>query len=203
MENPASRFQIRLWATCTVLAPLLIAIAQFFWKDGMVTARAGILQVLAFTCWIPAFQGMYHLIRPTMPRFAAIGFALAAYACIGGNNFGVDGIYNEAMGITSLEAANQLHQQLGFNAVLYLFLPGGLFPLSLLAAGILLLRYRRISTAAGILLCIGAICFPLSRIPRIDLLAHLDNGILLIAHLLIARTLLTHTSPPSASASPG
>lgn len=186
MENRTSKLQQNLWASCLVLAPLLIAIAQFFWRDGMLTTTAGVLQVLAFTCWIFAFQGMFHPLKNDLPRYAVLGFAVAVYACIGGNNFGVDGIYGEAMGLENLDAANELHGQIGAPAVLYLFLPGILFPLSLLVLGVQLLRMKKVSKLAGVLLCLAAVGFPLSRMPRIDLLAHLDNVLLLASHVLIA-----------------
>lgn len=197
MENQVSKLQQNLWAGSLVAAPLFISIAQFFWRDGMVTATAGVLQVLSFTCWIFAFQGMFHLLKDDMPRYAVIGFSVAVYACIGGNNFGVDGIYAEAMGLESLEAGNQLHQRIGAPTALYLFIPGILFPLSLLVLGIQLLRTRKVSTLAGVLLCIGAVCFPLSRMPRIDLLAHIDNVLLLASHVLITLELLKDLQPAS------
>jgi hypothetical protein len=195
MENQVSKLQQNLWAGCLVLAPLFIGIAQFFWRGGMVTATAGTIQVLSFACWIFAFQGMFQLLKTDLPRYAVIGFAVAVYACIGGNNFGVDGIYAEAMGLESLEAGNQLHQQIGAPTALYLFIPGILFPLSLLVLGIQLLRTKKVSALAGVLLCIGAIGFPLSRMPRIDLLAHIDNVLLLASHALIALELLKHFQP--------
>jgi hypothetical protein len=144
---------------------------------------------VAFTCWIIAFQGMFHTLRNDLPRYSAIGFAVAAYACIGGNNFGVDGIYADAMGLETLEANNQFVEKIGFPAVVSLFIPGALFPLSMLILGIQLIRKKKLSKFTGILFCIAALCFPLSRIPRIDLFAHADNVLLLVSHGLIAREL--------------
>lgn len=195
MRQMESKLQFTIWKTCLILAPGLVAAAQFFWKDGMLTTTAGVLQVLSFTCWILAFQGMFHPLKTDMPRYAAIGFALAVYGCIGGNNFGVDGIYDQAMGLESLEASGQLLQQMGSSTLVFLFIPGGLFPLSLLVLSILLWRTKKISPLAGLLLFLGAVCFPLSRIPRIDLLAHLDNVLLLAAHILIAVELFGQRRP--------
>lgn len=186
MDNHVSRSQKNLWISCFILAPLFISLAQFFWHDGMVSMTAGVLQVIAFTCWIFAFQGMFHVLRQEMPKYAVYGFAVAVYACIGGNNFGVDGIYGEAIGLNNLTEAGELLNKIGWPTAFYLFIPGGLFPLSLLWLGVQLWRNKKVSTLTGILLCLGAICFPLSRIPRIPLLAHLDNIILLTAHILVA-----------------
>ena len=186
MTTSVTSLQRRLWTAAIIGAPLLLSIAQFFWQEGKVTTIAGTLQVLSFALWVLAFQGMFNLIQKALPRYAVIGFALAVYACIGGNNFGVDGIYGEAMGLKTLAEFNELHAKIGFPTAVILFIPGTLFPLSMLLLGIQLVRTKRVSTLAGILLCIGAACFPLSRIPRIDILAHIDNVVLLMAHIVIA-----------------
>ncbi|HAE35482.1 MAG TPA: hypothetical protein PK742_04080 [Chitinophagales bacterium] len=177
--------QKQVWNTSLVLAPILLAAAQFFWDDGRVTTTAGVLQVLAFTVWIFSFQGLFQVIRKDLPTYSVIGFILAAYACIGGNNFGVDGIYTEAMGFTDLEAAAEFTGSIGSSTLAFLFIPGGLFPLSMMILSVQLTRKKKIRLLTGVLFFIGALCFPLSRIPRIDMLAHIDNLILLIAHLLI------------------
>lgn len=107
MDHQVSKLQQNFWTFCLVAAPLLIAVAQFYWRDGMLTAQAGVLQVLSFTLWIFAFQAMSHQLKNELPRYALFGFSVAVYACIGGNNFGVDGIYTDAMGLQSLEANSQ------------------------------------------------------------------------------------------------
>ena len=121
-----------------------------------------------------------------MPVYAISGFFIAVFSCLGGNNFGVDGIYGTQMGVDSMEEKTALHESIGSSTLAYLFIPGALFPLSLLILGINLVRKKVLPAWIGILLCLGAIGFPLSRIPRIDLLAHADNLILLLSHLAAA-----------------
>jgi hypothetical protein len=187
--------QKRIWAVSLIAAPLLLIIAQFFWNEnGRVTVDAGWLQVLAFFCWIPAFHAMFSLVQEKAPRYAIIGFVIACYACIGGNNFGIDGMYTDALGIQTAEAAQGLYDQIGGKIAPVLFIPGILFPLSLITLGVVLWRTRSVSSLAALLLIIGGLCFPLSRIPRIDLLAHIDNVILLVAHVMIALEVLKSTS---------
>ena len=86
MEN--KHFETSLEYQSRARPPILLAAAQFFWDDGRVTTTAGVLQVLAFTVWIFSFQGLFQVIRKDLPTYSVIGFILAAYACIGGNNFG-------------------------------------------------------------------------------------------------------------------
>jgi hypothetical protein len=180
--------QQNIWRMALVAAPFFILLSQFFWKDGLVTQTGGWLQVLAFTLWIPAFQGMFNLLKEEMPRYAAIGFLIAVYTCIGGAGFGFDGIYTDAMGYTSIDAVDRLHAEIGFPLIISLFMPGVLFPLSLLVLAIQLIRAKIIPTWVGIVFILAALGFPLSRMSRIDFLAHFDNVLLLISHTYIALT---------------
>lgn len=177
--------QKSIWNLSMILAPLLIVISQFFWVNGVLTITAGVLQVFAYFFWIFAFQGMFQLLQESMPRYAVVGFFVAVLSCIGGNNFGVDGIYGDLMGVTTQAQMDEMHNKIGGAAVAYLFLPGLLFPLSLLVLGINLIRTQSVTFGIGLLLCIAAIGFPLSRVPRIDWIAHLDNFLLLISHVLV------------------
>lgn len=181
-----TRLQKNVWIVSLIFAPLLLVAAQFYWKNGLVTSTAGWLQVLAFTFWIPAFQGMFSLLRQKMPKYAILAFLIAIYACIGGNNFGIDGVYMEAFGIYSLDEAQSMHDGFGLAKIITLYLPGALFPLSILILGICLLYSKSVPTWLGILLIIAAIGFPMSRIPREPIYAHIDNFFLLISHVVVA-----------------
>lgn len=121
-------------------------------------------------------------------RLYTIGFLIAVYASIGGAGFGFDGIYTEAMGIATMEDARAFHAGVGFPLIVSMFLPGALFPLTLVLAGILLIRSKEVKIWVGVLLIVAAIGFPLSRMPRIELLSHIDNVLLLLSHILIAFT---------------
>lgn len=185
-----SKLQRQIWIFTLIAAPLLLCIAQFFWIDGRVTATAGWIQVIAFVFWIPAFQAMFVLLKPQFPSYAVWGFLIAVYASVAGAGFGYDGIYTDAFDIESAEAAGNLHSEIGFPIVLTLFLPGILFPISLLLLGIQLIRAKKVQLWVGLILSLAAVGFPLSRVPRIDLLAHLDNALLLFSHILIAIILM-------------
>ncbi len=185
LEN---RLSINNWRFAMVAAPLLIAVSQFFTQNGLVTATSGWLQVLSFTFWIVAFYGMFLKTYGAFPGYSTIGFLIAVYASIGGAGFGFDGIYTEAMGITSMGDARAFHAEVGFPLIVSLFLPGALFPLTLVLAGFLLIRSKQVKIWVGVLLIVAAIGFPLSRMPRIELLSHIDNVLLLLSHILIAFT---------------
>lgn len=181
-----TKFEQNSWRITMVGAPLLVAVSQFFWEDGLLTPTAGWLQVLAFTCWIVAFKGMFDITRDKMPKYSAIGFLIAAYASVGGAGFGFDGIYISAMDLTSQADVTALHGEMGLPLQIALFIPGVFFPLSLLVLGIQLIRSKSVTIWVGLLLIIAAIGFPVSRIPRIEWIAHADNVLLILSHVLIA-----------------
>ncbi len=53
------------------------------------------------------------------------------------------------MGIASISDARAFHAEVGLPLIVSLFLPGALFPLTLVLAGILLVRAKQVKTWAG------------------------------------------------------
>ncbi len=175
-----------LWVASMILAPLLLAISQFFWAGQVLSSTAGALQVLSFLFWIFAFQGMFEQIKEAYPKFAVWGFFLAVYGCLAGNNFGVEGIFIDAYNNLVPDSAVGFNGKVGNAALIAFFIPGALAPLSWLILGILFVIQKKIPLWLGLSLVIAAIGFPLSRIPRIDWLAHLDNALLLVSMVILA-----------------
>lgn len=173
----------KLYGVSLILAPLLLAVATFFWQDGAIGMVGGTIQVYAYLFWLPAMLGLLSLLRPTMPNFAVWGVLLVTWVCLAGNNFGMQGIYEASFGQAGADEAQlaAANGAMGVAGVLVLYLPGLLFPLTLVLLGILLWRKRAVSPILAVLLCVGALAFPASRIPRIDLIAHLADLLLLVA----------------------
>lgn len=172
-------FKPTLWAVCFIAAPLLVGLSTFFWKNGEYGVTGGVVLALAMVFWIPAFVALFALISEQMPVYSFIGFLLAVYGCVSGVAFAVVGIFSEAFGISHdafLKSAQE--HSLAFN--LLLFWPGPLFPLSLLVLTIVLTLKRVTPVCVGVLMCAGAIAFPVSRIPRIELIAHISDLLLII-----------------------
>ncbi len=175
-----------LWLASMILAPLLLAISQFFWAGQVLSSTAGALQVLSFLFWIFAFQGMFEQIKEAYPKYAVWGFFLAVYGCLAGNNFGVEGIFIDAYNNLVPDSAVGFNGKVGNAALIAFFIPGALAPLSWLILGILFVIQKKIPLWLGLSLVIAAIGFPLSRIPRIDWLAHLDNALLVVSMVILA-----------------
>jgi hypothetical protein len=162
-----------------ILAPLLLGISTFFWTHGEYGVAGGTVLAFSTVLWIGAFALLFGLLRREMPAYASLGFILAVYGCLGGANFGMVGVFSETFGISHREyLQGAAAHALGFN--LLLFWPGPLFPLSLFVLGIQLGRKKVIPGWAAAMVCLGALAFPVSRIPRIDWIAHTADVLLAI-----------------------
>jgi hypothetical protein len=162
-----------------IIAPLLLGTSTFFWKSGDYGITGGTILVISMIFWIPAFTALFKLLRYQMPHYTSIGFLIAIFGCISGANFGMVGVFSEAFGIShQTYLAEAARHSFAFN--LLLFWSGPLFPLSLLVLGINLIIKKTLPVWTGLLICLGAIAFPLSRIPRIESLAHIADFLLAI-----------------------
>ncbi len=171
------------WGLSLILAPSLFAASTFFWihTNGRTEygAIGGTIIAVATVFWIPAFIGLFALLKERMPRYATWGLLVAIYGCIGGAAFGLEGLFAEAFSIPH-ELRREAWARFPTTFNLTFFWPGPLFPLSLLVLGAMLIRTRSMPRWAGILICLAAIAFPVSRIPRIDLVAHAADVLLLV-----------------------
>lgn len=179
--HPYLRTERTVCGLALILAPLLLAASTFFWQNGQLGLVGGTIQVWSFIFWIPAMLGLLSLLRGAMPRFAAWAMLLVAMVCIGGANFAMDGIYLAGFGMMNGAPVDPdaFHAIISPASVLVLYLPGLFFPLSLMLIGFLLWRTGNAMPLLALLLIVGALCFPLSRLPRIELLAHLADLLLL------------------------
>lgn len=183
MEN---QLQKAVWKISLIIAPLLVAISQFYWSNGVLGETAGVVQIYGFVFWVIAYQGMFEQLRPQYPRYATFGFMIAVLACVGGCFFGFEGLYNEALGISDTAAAGDLHAKFGTGRVVALLIPGVSNPLSWLVMAVMLWKAGKTLWWQSCIFGFAAILFPMSRIPRIPWLAHVDNALMLIAMCLIS-----------------
>ena len=170
---------MKLSFAALILAPLLLGISTFFWTHGEYGVAGGTMLALSTVFWIGCFAVLFGLLGRELPVYASAGFIIAVYGCIGGANFGMVGVFSEAFGISHrayLDGAAAHSLWFG----LLLFWPGPLFPLSLFVLGIQLARKRVIPGWAAALIGLGALAFPVSRIPRIEWVAHTADLLLAI-----------------------
>lgn len=114
--------------------------------------------------------------------------ALYGVVC-GGTAFAFRGLFTEIYGISPAVALQSLNAH-PFVANAIFWIAGPAFPVSLLILGIVLIRTKTVPLWVGILLVFGGAIFPISRIPRIALIAHAADVLLLIPMWYIGVRLL-------------
>jgi hypothetical protein len=174
-----------------VLGPAGSAIATYFWTDGRYGASGGTILVLAMVVWAYGLIGLLGAVRPHAPRYAAVALPVFLYGIMGGAAFGFQGVFEDVFD-QSADASLDALAAHPVAANLLLWIPGPVMPLSLLALGAVLGRTRVIPLWSAALLCAGAVAFPVSRIPRIDLVAYLADALLVVAFAAIARNAIGH-----------
>jgi hypothetical protein len=172
----------KLFGLALIIAPILLGLSTFFWQGRVIGMAGGVLGVYAFTFWAPALFGLLSLVQERMPSLGTWGILLVVFACIGGANWAMDGILAQAYPAagSGVVTGDSLFVAMGVAGVLVLQVPGLLFPVTLITIGIALLRTRAVPSWCAITLLLGAVAFPASRIPRIEMLAHVADLLLLV-----------------------
>lgn len=168
-------------------APLLYATSGFYWiNGGQYSVTCGTLIVIGSFFWVYALIGLFDLLKEQTPRYATLGRAVATYGCVcGGVAFGLQGMFSEMFNISHKAMLQGMaHFPIASNLVFWL--AGPVFPLSILILGIVLSIKRVVPFWIGILLSAGGLLFPLSRIFRIELVAHLVDLLMLVPTWYIA-----------------
>lgn len=163
-------------------APLLTGVSTFFWAGYNVGITSGMIQVLAAVFWIVALLGMAEVLRPRWGRTATLMSLLMVYVGIGLSSFGYEGMFGEAFTTAGgVEVSRlELRRGLGWSLLPTMLMPGGLFPLAFIVFGVLLWRLKAIPAWCMLVLVIGGVSFPMGRIPRVQMIAHLSDLLLLI-----------------------
>jgi hypothetical protein len=179
-----------------IMAPFIFGASTFYWKNGEYGITGGTILVLSMVFWIPAFIGLFEFLKDKMPTYTSIGFLIATYGCISGVCFGMVGVFSEAFEISHDAYLGEVaNQPLAFN--LLLMWSGPLFPMSLLVLGVNLFRKKVVPSWSAVMICIGALAFPLSRIPRIEVVAHIADLLLAIPLSYIGSQYLLKKPSPS------
>ena len=183
-SSTASTNELRLYKVSLFLAPLIFSLSTFFWKNGEYGVVGGTFLFLASVFWIPAFTGLFGLLKQKMPVYATWGLLIAIFSCFVGANFGFVGVYAE---VFNIDHQTYIHEFAKYpvSSNLLLFATGPIFPLGMFVLAINLWRTRSVAGWLGFLLCIGAIIFPISRILRFPILANLADLFLLIPLICI------------------
>jgi len=172
-----------------VMAPFLLSLSTFFWSNGEYSVPSATLIILSMFFWIPALTGLFALLKEKMPRYAVYGLWVAVLGCISGVCFAFLGYLATVFNISHEVYLKQLAEY-PLTSQLLLFATGPLFPLSLMLLGINLIRTGS-ALIIGLLIFLGGVAFPASRILREPLLAHLSDLRLLIPCIIVSFRLVT------------
>jgi hypothetical protein len=172
-----------------VLGPLLLAASTFFWEGGRYGVTGGVLVALSGIAWVYGLIGIWERLHPRLPVAAALGLVLTLLGTFGGIAFGLQGFFEGAFGLSAAESLAAVGEH-PVASWLVLWGPGPLFPLSLVLLGAVLLWTRLVPRSLAVALLIAGAAFPLSRISRLDLLAHTIDALLLVASAWLATRLL-------------
>ena len=175
----------RLEGFCLIIAPLLLASSTFYWRQGEYGVESATLLTLSLFFWIPALKFLFALVDRKTTWYPIVGYWIAVFGCISGVCFAFLGYLTRIFNIPHSQYVAALGKYAVSSQIL-LFASGPLFPLSLFFLGIILAIKKTIDGWLAVLLCLGAIVFPLSRISRVQWLAHLGDIILFIPCCMLA-----------------
>lgn len=169
----------RLMGAATVAAPVLLLLSTISYisaGNGMNDGEAGgAIQVWAMIAFGLVTVSLARLLEPAAPRAAATLTVVGLIGAAGGVGYGIDSIQAAIFGTGSIQEADSAV------APLALQLPGVLFPVSLIGLGLMLARSGTVARWSGWTMAVGALLFPLSRIPDVEALAIAADAILVIA----------------------
>src|SRR3954469_7893981 len=186
ISTKSSQLEKKVEGFCLIVAPVLFAASTFFWRNGEYGVEAAILIIFSMFFWIPALTGLFSMIKNETPRYAVWGLWIAVFGCISGVCFAFLGYLATIFNISHDQYLKLLSHYPVTSQVL-LFGSGPLFPLSILVLAITLVLKRSVPVGIGILFCLAAIAFPLSRIPRVEWMAHIADLAMLVPSVAIAR----------------
>lgn len=188
-------FSARVYGIAAIAAPLLLLASTVAYvvegegiNDGVLGGVIGVWS--SFTLAV-AFVGLLRLLEPRAPRAAPILTVLAVTGFSAGVAFNIEAIYRAIIGPQLDETMDAAVEETDPMALLG-FLPWGWFvPLSLVLVGVFLWRTRTVSWWSGALLIVGGVLFVTARPARIDVIAMIGDGVLVLAMAPIGWAMLT------------
>lgn len=156
----------------------------------------GALTILAAGPMVGGMVGLALVVAGRAPRIGTVLLVVSLLAGVSMAGFGLDHVSGATYGTRLTHATDEAT---GATALLAL---GLAFPLGLAGLGIALWRTGAVPAVAGITLAIGALAFPLGRVPEVAALTIVSDLLLVAGTVLVVARLRGATSPSSALATP-
>ncbi|MBS1501146.1 MAG: hypothetical protein JST32_03740 [Bacteroidetes bacterium] len=174
----------KIYSVSLILAPVCFAVSSFFWQsDGQYvqySVTAGTLLIAGSVFWVFAFMALFDLLKDKAPRYAAWGLFIAVYGCLcGGVGFALRDIMTLMLRIPHKQMLDTFVQHPVFDNIVF-WIGGPAFPSSLLVLGIVLATTKKAPAWVGVMIGLSAVLFPVSRITRIEMIAHIDDALMLV-----------------------
>lgn len=146
---------------------MLYAVSTLNWQDdGTYGITGAVWMAGALVCWLYGLNAVYDRLAARWPRFTAVARLVLAAGVAGGIAFAVRGFYDGALGLTRDASIQVLDDHQVASQQLLFFLPGPLFPASLVIMGVALTRARLVHPALGVALAATGVIFPVTTILR-------------------------------------
>jgi hypothetical protein len=175
---------------CLVAGPAGSLIATTLWTGGRYGTAGGTVLVLAMTLWCFGLVGLLERVRPAAPRIAPPLLLFLLFGVTGGMAFGFQGFFEAVFNANAQESLDALAVY-PLESTLLLWIPGPMMPIGLVLLAALIAWRRLVPLWTAGLLALGGVTFPLSRIPRIDLIAYLADGLIVAAFATLAGLIVT------------
>jgi hypothetical protein len=185
MSTSAFKIEKKVQGFSLVVAPLLLFASSLFWVNGEYSIPSATLLILSTFFWIPAFTGLFQLLKNKTPYYSVFGLWIAVFGCISGVCFAFLGYLVSIFNIQH-QTYLQTLSHYPFTSQLLLFASGPLFPLSVFVLGIIFSVKKVVPVWQALLFSLAGIAFPLSRITRIVWVAHIADILFLISCFFIA-----------------
>ena len=167
-----------------ILGPALNLLAGFFWQNDTQGVTAGTLIVLSSGCWLIGLIGLFERLRPTAARYVAVALPVTVFGAVGGVAYGVQSIHEGLFAVSHADAVERLGEH-PFAAFAVYWTCGPLFPASLFVLGLVMAKVRAAPLPVALMVSVGAVVFPLSRVTREASIAHLADLFLLLPFLYL------------------
>jgi len=168
-----------------ILAPAFFAASTFYWHNGEYNTTSATLMIVSLFFWLPAFRALFNMTANKLPLYSIWGLWIAYFGCISGVCFAFVGYLTTVLNVTHEEYLEALSRY-PFTSQLLIYASGPIFPLSISILGIQMLRKKVVPFGTAVLFCIAGIAFPLSRIPRIEIVGHIADLLLFTPCLYVS-----------------
>ncbi len=169
----------RLRLLSLIVGPVLLAVSTFFWSDGRYGVTGGLLVAAAAVAWSYGMLGAWEVVADRMPAFGAVGILATLAGVLGGTTFGLQGLFEAIYEVSPERSLAEIAAHPVAEFLVY-WIAGPAAPLAFALLGIATWIAQVCPRWISVLLVLGGLAFPASRITRAEFVAHGADLLLLV-----------------------